>query len=177
MSRGDWWSVSATLVAGGIAYFIGGAKAAIGCIVVGLAIAVILHFTGRKKEKEKEGDKPATVGVRDSFNPNLKQEANPSFHPHIGGEKQQPALSSPLKGEPELAPNIRCLGSTSLKLRLGMDGLGFYDTYGDHQSAMVCFRNETSTQKKVAAIKNVRAAISFFDRAGLEMGTGIAEAC
>jgi len=54
MSRGDGWSVAATLVIAGIAYFIGGAKAAIGAIVVGVLIGLYLHLT-----KGKHGKVPA----------------------------------------------------------------------------------------------------------------------
>lgn len=45
MSRGDLWSVAVTLIVTGIGYFVGGPKAAYGCLIVGFAIALILHFT------------------------------------------------------------------------------------------------------------------------------------
>lgn len=54
MSRGDWWSVAATLIIGGIAYFIGGAKAACVAIVIGIGIALVLHFTRPKRIEHQE---------------------------------------------------------------------------------------------------------------------------
>jgi hypothetical protein len=45
MSRGDGWSVVATLIAGGAGYLIGGPKAAWVCIALGVMGALILHFT------------------------------------------------------------------------------------------------------------------------------------
>lgn len=54
MSREDGWSVAATLVAGGIGYFIGGTKGAWVAIAIGLAIGGWLHLT-----KEPLGNKVA----------------------------------------------------------------------------------------------------------------------
>lgn len=52
MQRGDWWSVVATLFIGGIAYFIGGSKAAWGAIAAAIIIALILHFTSASNSAE-----------------------------------------------------------------------------------------------------------------------------
>jgi hypothetical protein len=147
--------------------------------------AIILVLEGRKEKNEPLTLPPASLPAVPAP---AQSESNPSqsmnqtgvkveTHFHGGVPAPAPSPRPPIRKEPEPTPNIRCLGPTHLKLRLGMDGLGFYETYGEHQSAVVCFRNETSVQKKVAAVKNVRASISFFAKAGDEMGTGIAEAC
>jgi hypothetical protein len=126
--------------------------------------AIILVLEGRKEKNEALTLSPGAL-------PPVPAPANPSQSMNQTGVKVEthfhgsvpapaPAPHPPIREEAEPTPNIRCLGPTHLKIRLGMDGLGFYETYGEHHSAVVCFRNETSVQKKVAAIKNVRASIS-----------------
>jgi|GEM_PF-3818745 len=41
MARSDFWSIAATLIAAGIAYFIGGKWSAYGSIAVGVLIALL----------------------------------------------------------------------------------------------------------------------------------------
>jgi hypothetical protein len=53
VSRRDGWSIAATLVVGGLAYFIGGAKAAWVAIAIGLAIGGWLHLTEDVVNKER----------------------------------------------------------------------------------------------------------------------------
>jgi hypothetical protein len=102
MSRGDAWSLAITLIATGIGYFVGGPIAAWVCLIAGLVIALILHFTRPKKEEEKKPETPVAVSVKDSFNPQIKQEANPSFHLHLGSEpKRLPPLPVPKPKEKE----------------------------------------------------------------------------
>lgn len=149
-----------------------------------LLVCLVLIVQGIKEIRESRSALPRAVPSSSPMAPiEVRAESNPSqsmsgikFEQHLHGLHPTPALS-PVPKEPEPTPNIRCLGPTSLKLRMGMDGLGFYEQYGEHDAAIVCFRNETSTSKKVAAVRNVRAAIAFFDKTGQEMGTGIAEAC
>lgn len=61
MSRGDWYSVAATLLVGGAAYFIGGAWAAAVCIFLGMAIVIVLHFTRDRVLVGRRGTQHRTV--------------------------------------------------------------------------------------------------------------------
>lgn len=51
MSRNEWISIMVTLLTTGTAYFLSGPKIATLCIVAGLIIFVILHFTKKVQEK------------------------------------------------------------------------------------------------------------------------------
>jgi hypothetical protein len=106
MSRADWWSVAATLLATGVGYFVGGEKAAYGCLIAGAIIALVLHFTRHKKKEEAkpEPEKSSDLKVKDSFNPSFKQEANPSFHVHLGSEPT-PVPPPPKEKESNLVLN------------------------------------------------------------------------
>lgn len=188
MSRGDGWSVAATLIATGIGYFVGGPKAAWGCLIVGLLIALILHFTRPRKEL---GTLPAALpSVKDSFNPEFKQETSPTqtqnmtgvkFETHYHGtSSRSPAPPAPPRvSPPKNRPNMRCLGPTDLIIRQGLDGHGFYEGTNDDgvPGSIVCFRNESSEQREVPTAYRVRAALSFFNEAGAEIGNGISEGC
>lgn len=50
MSRGDWWSVLATLVVTGAGYFAGGRMVALGCFVFAGIIGIGLHLTRKNVE-------------------------------------------------------------------------------------------------------------------------------
>jgi hypothetical protein len=87
---------------------------------------------------------------------------------------------TPQDREPK--PNIRCLGPLTARLRMGMDGHGFYEDAesrfgGSLPAAIVCFRNEASTARQVQVVYNARASVAFMDDSGQEMGLGIAETC
>ena len=60
MSRGDAWSVAVTFLITGVGYFVGGPLAASVCLVVGIAMALILHFT-RPGKKEATSDTPSVA--------------------------------------------------------------------------------------------------------------------
>lgn len=181
MSREDWWSVAATLIVSGIGYFVGGEKTAYGCLIVGFIIAIILHLTRSKKEKNPA---PPTSSVDNSAS---QTQTGIKFEQHIYPAQTSPVL--PVLSEPPLEPkepdrrsNIRCLGPQITRLRTGISGYGFYeDAEGSHResnsAAIICFRNEALPDRKVRLVYNVKASIVFTDDVGQEMGTGIAEAC
>jgi len=75
MSRGDWGSVAATLILAGVAYFIGGARAAFAAIVIGLSIGAILHFTKKKESKaaEEQGDNSTKRTKSTAFPEDVRQ--------------------------------------------------------------------------------------------------------
>jgi hypothetical protein len=102
VSRADWISTAGTLIATGIGWFIGGAKAAIACLVAGVLIVIILRF---KRSQEKPPAKPKNHGIKDSFNPTFPQTASPTVHVHVG----QPAPTPPpitLEPEDISKPNL-----------------------------------------------------------------------
>src|SRR5215468_6368997 len=93
MSRSDFWSIAATLIVTGVAYFVGDQKTAYGCIAFGLFIALYLLLTHKKKNE------PSSVSV--TANPQMiaspQMTANPSVHVHLPGSEQRekPPLPDP----------------------------------------------------------------------------------
>jgi len=144
-------------------------------LVIAIA-AIYLVFEGRSEKKETSP--PQSLPPIDNSATQRQSTGAVTQQVFLGGQPQSP----PKPEEPKPRPNIRCLGPATGRLRLGMDGHGFYED-GEGRSpesvdgAMVCFRNESSVEKKVAAVLNVRASISFLDESGVEIGTGISEAC
>jgi hypothetical protein len=59
MSRGDWGSVVVTLIATGAAYYLRGPRVAAACIILGIIISLILHFT--KKTVERAAPTPFSI--------------------------------------------------------------------------------------------------------------------
>jgi hypothetical protein len=98
----------------------------------------------------------------------------------VGSDSKTPPPQ--VSQEPKPKPNIRCLGPLTTQLRMGMDGHGFYEDadnrFGESlPAAMVCFRNEASTERQVKIVFNARASIVFMDDKDQEMGIGIPETC
>jgi hypothetical protein len=143
MSRGDAWSVSASLMAAALGYWVGGPTAAWICLIAGLIIAVFLHFTRPKKENQKTETTP-TTSVR-GFNPTNSQTANPHIeqHVHIGGE--QAAKSNPPAVRKEKPPSLDALKPKEMDLHEDPYGIWFEASQNLNtakQAIVIPFRNE-----------------------------------
>jgi hypothetical protein len=144
-------------------------------LVIAIA-AIYLVLEGRSEKNE--ASLPQSVPSIDNAAMQRQSTGPVTQQVFLGGQPQLP----PKPEEPKPRPNIRCLGPATTRLRLGMEGHGFYEDADGRfpeslNGVMVCFRNESSVEKKVAAVFDVRASISFLDDSGFEIGTGISEAC
>jgi hypothetical protein len=167
MSRGDGWSVAATLIAGGIAYFVGGAKAAIACIVAGVLIGLFLHFS-KPKEAKKEISAATTADVRDSFNPTNSFTASPHIeqHVHLGGSHQK-TIEQP---SPPL-PNLQCKPVVQDWLSANDGAFSRYQQ--DIGKQIFCGIAKLCNEPHNADISGVyraKALIVFFNQQGGELG-------
>lgn len=106
MSRGDAWSVAVTLAATGIGYFVSGPKTAWGCLILGVLIALFLHFSAAHKDAGAE--KTAAPVIKDSFNPQF--EANPQIHLHLNEPERtpKPFVASVMPPQKPDKPNLQC---------------------------------------------------------------------
>jgi hypothetical protein len=73
MSRSDFWSIAATLIVAGVAYFVGGKISAYGCIGLGMCIALYLLATHKKERPQP------SVSMTANPYQDAKQEANPKM--------------------------------------------------------------------------------------------------
>jgi hypothetical protein len=146
-------------------------------LVIAIA-ALYLVYEGRKAQKEP-AIPPSTQPIDNRAN-QAQSTGAVTQQVFVGGApKILPPQPPP---EPKPKPNMRCLGPLTTRLRMGMDGHGFYEDaekrFGESLSAaMICFRNEASAGRQVKLVYNARASIVFMDDSGQEMGIGIAEAC
>jgi hypothetical protein len=174
MSRSDFWSIAATLIVAGVAYFVGGQKTAYGCIGLGVLIALYLLATHKKNEPvpaSASANAQATANPHIAVNPNMST----NLHLHLSDKQEKPPLSSP---KPEPHHNLRLHSCKMLQIEesLGPHGEmgGFHST--DDQSkpnaAVVCIKNK-SQDGEVADLYDIRAALIFRDSSGEEIGNGI----
>lgn len=180
MSRSDFWSIAATLIVAGIAYFIGGARTAYGCIGLGVAIALYLLATNKKPPTQVPVENKQKQEVRQV----VKQEANPSlkqdFHFNLPGPAPAPPRVSPAK--PKAQHNLQFHSCSMAKIgeNLGshgeMNGFHFPEDQSKPNAAIVCIKNK-SREGEVAYLNEVRAALTFRDHKGQEIGRGIDQAC
>lgn len=78
MSRGDVLSGAVTLLVGGAAYFIGGAKVAAVCMGVGIVGILAAHFW--PKERQDSGPTPTNITVNPNISPNISPTISPTFN-------------------------------------------------------------------------------------------------
>jgi hypothetical protein len=108
MSRSDFWSIAATLIVAGVAYFVGGARTAYGCIGLGVAIALYLFATHKKAEPhtpvEYKQNQEVKQVVKQEANPSLKQDFHFNLPAPVTG---QPAFPAPVKPKPQHDTQLR----------------------------------------------------------------------
>jgi hypothetical protein len=178
MSRSDGWSVAFTLVAAGIAYFIGGKYTAWGSIAVGAATILYLLATRKKTE-------PTPIAVKAI----QKQEANPTQNQNVtlnlpAYPAPQPAAPAPRREpRPKPRPNLQINSYRMAKIddALGDHGevKGFYfpDDQSKPNAAVACIKNRANSDGEGVYLDNVRATLSFRDAQDNEIGHGINQAC
>ena len=179
MSRSDFWSIAATLIVAGVAYFVGGQKTAYGCIVLGVVIILYLLLTHKKSESPS-----ASITANQQVTANPKMEANPkmsqSVHLHLPrSEKQEkPPLISP-KPKPKHNLQLHSCKMLQIEENLGphgeMNGFHITDDQSKPNTAVVCVKNK-SKDSEVGILDNVRAALVFRDGNGKEIGNGVDQA-
>ncbi len=188
MKKTDWISAFVTIALTGGGYFISGPKVALVCIVVGTIGTVLLHFFGNRS---KEADDSATAKVsgpkteiKDSFNPQQKQEFNPIFAPkiEIGTVPATPAPPLPTVQStiPRRKPNVHFKSVRTCHLGIGDDAAGeFILREIDHDTGasgiVACYRNDPITGVRTAS--DVGAHLTLRDAEGREIGTGVSKAC
>jgi hypothetical protein len=179
MSRSDGWSIAATLIVAGIAYFIGGQRSAYGCIALGFVIALYLLSTHKKVEPT-----PASASASATAQSSPQMAANPSMnqstHIHLdGSERLEGPKLPPPKPRPPHNLQLHSCRMIQIDESRGPHGEmgGFHST--DDQSkpnaAVVYIRNK-SKDSEVSALRDVRAALIFRDSGGKEIGSGIHQA-
>jgi hypothetical protein len=178
MSRGDFWSIAATLIVAGVGYFVGGKWTAYGCIGLGGLIILYLLFTHQEKEAS-----PATQTATQTANPQMT--ANPHLSQNIslhlpGPEKQEKTIPPPAKPKPQHNLKLQSCRMARVEENLGphgeMNGFHFPEDQAKPNAAIVCIKNK-SKDGEVAYIEDVRAALIFKDKHGREIGDGVHQAC
>lgn len=179
MSRSDFWSIAVTLVVAGVAYFVGGQKTAYGCIAVGVLTILYLLFTHKKSE-------PTSVSVTTSpqmtANPQVVASPNVSQNVYVVHPSEKREQPLPARPKPKPQHNLQfqsckmaCI-DYSLGQYGGMAGFHFAEDQSKSNAAVVCIKNK-SRDREVAEMHDVRAALTFRDDKGQEIGGGIAQAC
>jgi hypothetical protein len=180
MSRSDFWSIAATLIVAGVAYFVGGQKTAYGCIALGVLIVLYLLLTHKKSEPasaSSTANAQATASPQITANPQLTANPKVSTHIHLPGSerREKPPQSQP-KPKPQHNLQLHSCKMVQIEESLGphgeMGGFHITDDQSKPNAAIVCIRNK-SKDGEVADLYDVRAALVFRDSAGLEIGNGI----
>jgi hypothetical protein len=176
MSRSDFWSIAATLIVTGVGYFVGGQKTAAVCIALGVFIVLYLLLTYKKK-----GDSPSvSVRANPQMIANPQMTANPSVHVHLpGSEKREKPPLPAKKPRPQHNLQLHSFRMAQIEESLGRGGPnGFHlaENQSKPNAAIVCIRNK-SRDGEVSYIGDVRAALTFRDSGGREIGGGISQAC
>jgi hypothetical protein len=171
VSRSDFWSIAATLIVAGVGYFVSAKVTAYTCIGLGVATILVLLLTPKKNE-------PAS-----SYR--ATQIANPQMNQHInlhlpGSEKQEKLIAPPAKPKPQHNLKLHSCRMAQIKESIGprgeMSGFHFTDYQSNPNAAVVCIKNK-SKESEVAHINDVRAALTFRDSNGSEIGQGVYQAC
>jgi hypothetical protein len=183
MSRSDFWSIAATLIVAGVAYFVGGQKTAYGCIGLGVLIALYLLSTHKRSEPtpvSSTANAQATASPQITANPQLTASPKMSTHIHLpGSQRREKPSQSPPKPKPQHNLQLHSCKMLQIEDSIGPHGEmgGFHST--DDQSkpntAVVCIKNK-SKEGEVADLHDVRAALIFRDGNGKEIGNGIPRA-
>jgi hypothetical protein len=176
MSRNDFWSIAATLIVAGAAYFVGGKVTAWGCIGLGAGIILYLLFTHKSAE-------PVAVSVKQEANSAMT--ANPSLSQninlHIPLHPPEPAPRPEPKPRPR--PNLQlqnCRMATIedvLGDHGGMKGFCFPNDQSKPNAAVACIKNRANADGDGVYADNVRATLTFRDENGKEIGHGVNQAC
>jgi hypothetical protein len=88
VSRADWWSLSAALVAASIGYFVGGQKTAWVCLSAGLIIWWALHVTRPKKDNLEPAPPPINNSSTLTASPNINNSSTLTVN--IGDLERKP---------------------------------------------------------------------------------------
>lgn len=113
MTRSDWISLSVSLVAASIAYFVGGPKAAWVCLIAGLAIALAL----RLRPKPEQPTQP-TISNTLTASPHIEH------HVHVGSSEQKTPAPIAEPPAPKVA-TISCLKGKEVLLHEDNVGVWF----------------------------------------------------
>ena len=172
MSRSDFWSIAATLIITGAAYFVGGRISAYVCMGFGVLIALYLLATHKKAESV-----PANAFAKAQATANPQFTANPVQSVVLNlSDKLEKHPVPPSK--PELQHNLRLHSCKMIQIEesIGphgeMGGFHITDDQSKPNAAIVCIRNK-SKDGEVADLYDIRAALIFRDSGGQEIGDGI----
>jgi hypothetical protein len=183
MSRSDFWSIAATLIVAGVAYFVGGQKTAYGCIALGVLIVLCLLLTHKKSEPasvSSASNAQATANPQITANPQLTANPKVSTHIHLpGSERREKPPQSPSKPKPQHNLQLHSCKMLQIDESVGpygeMGGFHSTDDQSKPNAAVVCIKNK-SKEGEVADLHDVRAALVFRDSSGREIGSGIHQA-
>jgi len=172
MSRSDFWSIAATLIITGAAYFVGGRISAYVCMGFGVLIALYLLATHKKTEPV-----PANASAKAQATANPQLTANPVQSVVLNlSDKQEKHPVPPSKPKPKHNLRLHSYKMIQIEESLGphgeMGGFHITDDQSKPNAAIVCIRNK-SNDGEVADLYDVRAALVFRDSTGLEIGNGI----
>jgi len=182
MARSDFWSIAATLITAGIAYFIGGKWSAYGSIAVGVLIALYLLFT-KKKEPTR-----ANISVRQEANPtqtvnsNPQQNVNASPTINVYPERRpaRPARTFVERQKPSHNLKLQACRLAAIEETLAehgsVNGFCLSPDQSRPNAVIACIRNKSS-EGEVAEVEDVRATLTFKDENMREIGHGIHQAC
>jgi hypothetical protein len=168
MSRSDLWSIAATLIVTGAGYFLGGQKAAYGAITLGIAIGLYLVTTSKKKDETSP-----TISQRAEVNPQINTNVSPHFHfsaPTPEKADIKPQAWQPIKPKPRHNLGFHSCDVIQIDVATNESGLVRADDQSRPNAFVVYIKNK-STNREVARVDEVRAAISFRDENGTEVAS------
>ena len=161
------FSMAATLLAGGVVWYLTGPTGGIICLVVGFVLLIIAWLLPKKKKKKRESPIPPQPPI----SINLSNIGNPVQNQ----SNRQDARSNILVPRPSEEPqpqrpkaNIRFIETRSIHVSESHGVLNGSSQLGDSEACVVCFRNETILGQP-AQQPNVRAHIIFRDSDGSEI--------
>jgi len=172
MSRSDFWSIAATLIITGAAYFVGGRISAYVCVGFGVLIALYLLATHKKTEPV-----PANASAKAQASANPQLIANPVQSVVLNlSDKQEKHPVPPPKPKPQHNLQLHSCKMLQVEESLGlhgeMGGFHFTDDQSKPNAGVVCIKNK-SKDGEVADLYDIRAALIFRDSSGQEIGNGI----
>jgi hypothetical protein len=141
MSRSDFWSIAATLIVAGIAYFVGGRVSAYGCIALGICIALYLLTTHKKEQSSS----PVTL----TSNPHqeVKQEANPTINVYAHPPEKPVAPAPRPKPKPTHNLHLHSCRMAKIEESMGnhgeMNGFHFPYNQSEPNAAVACIKNKS----------------------------------
>lgn len=141
MSRSDFWSIAATLIITGAAYFAGGRISAYVCIGFGVLIALYLLATHKKTEPA-----PANASAKAQATANPQLTANPVQSVVLNlSDKQEKHSVPPPKPKPQHNLQLHSCKMLQVDESLGphgeMGGFHSSDDQSKPNAAVVCIRN------------------------------------